>query len=200
MKTDDNSDDAKLIRQILAGDQTASTALRNRYELRLHAYIFNLIRKRHSREDAEEIVQDAFLKILKHLETLKAPEKLFGWMCSISDQCCVLWLRKHGKHLEYLSFDDGIQGQELHAEASLDAYQAARQQAEEGELLGIVSGAIDMLPDLDRRVMRCAESGMSYQQIADELELTEAAVKHRLHRARRKVKELVDRMEEDNRH
>lgn len=197
MKADDNSDDAKLIRQILAGDQTASTALRARYELRLHGYVFNLIRKRHSREDAEEIVQDAFHKILKHLETLKAPEKLFGWMCSISNQCCVLWLRKHGQPLEYLSFDDGTQGQQLREEASLTAHHVFQQQAEKDELLEIVSRAIDKLPDLDRKVMRCAESDMSYQQIAGELGLKVSAVKHRLYRARRRVKELVEGMEED---
>ena len=44
---------------------------------------------------------------------------------------------------------------------------------------------------------RCAESGMRYREIAHELGVTEAAVKHRLHRARRKVRELVDRMDED---
>ena len=197
MKADDNSDDAELIRQILAGDHTASTALRARYELRLHAYVFNLIRNCDSREDAEEIVQDALFKILKHLETLKASEKPFGWMCSISDQCCVLWLRKHGMPHEYLSFGDGIQGQELHEEVSLAAHQVAQQQAEEDELLGIVSRAIEKLSDLDRRAMLLPQDGMSYREIADELGLKVGAVKHRLYRARRKVKQLVDEMEED---
>ena len=197
MEADDKSADAKLIRQTLAGDQIAFSALRAKYENRLHAYVFNLIRNRHSREDAQEIVQDAFLKILKNLETLRAPENLFGWMCSIADQCRILWLRKHGKRLEYISFDDGIQGQELHEEASLDVYRVAQQQAEEGELLGIVSRAIEKLPDLDRRAMLLQQEGMSYREIADELGLTPGAVKHRLYRARRRVKELVDGMEED---
>ncbi len=197
MKADDNSDDAELIRQILAGDQTAFSALRARYENRLHAYVFSLIRNRHSREDAEEIVQDAFHKILKHLETLRAPENLFGWMCSIAKQCRDLWLRKHGKPLEYISFDDGIQGQELHEEVSLAAYQVSQQQAVEDELLEIVSRAIEQLPDLDRRAMLLRQDGMSYREIAHELGLSEAGVKNRLYRARQKVKELVDGMVED---
>ncbi len=138
-----------------------------------------------------------YLKVLENLETLDAPEKLFGWMFSIARQRYFAWHRKHGRRLEYISYDDSIQRQELHEEASLTAYRVSQQQAEEDELLEIVSGAIDKLPDLDRKVIRGAESGMSYREIACELGLTEAAVKHRLHRARRKVRELVDGMEED---
>ena len=51
-----------------------------------------------------------------------------------------------------------------------------------------------MLSDLDRRVILLKHQHKSYREIAQELGVTEAAVKHRLHRARRKVKELVDGM------
>ena len=68
---------------------------------------------------------------------------------------------------------------------------------EKRELMENVSRAIEKLPDLDRRVMLLQREGMSYREIADELGVTEAAVKNRLYRARRKVKELVDGMEED---
>ena len=195
MRADDKSDDAELIRRILDDDQDAFSALCARYKPRLHSYLFlNFI---HNHEDAEEIVQDTFLKVRENLETLKVPEKLLGWMRSIARQRYFAWRRKHGRRLEYISFDDSIQRQELHEEASLTAYRVSQQQAVEDELLEIVSRAIDKLPDLDRKVMRCADSGMSYQQIADELGLKVGAVKHRLYRARRKVKELVDGMVED---
>ncbi len=68
---------------------------------------------------------------------------------------------------------------------------------EKRELMESISRAIEKLPDLDRRVMLLQREGMSYGEIAQELGLTEAAVKNRLYRARRKVKELVDGMEED---
>ena len=118
-------------------------------------------------------------------------------MFSIAHQCCVAWLRKHGRRLEYISFDDGIQGQKLHEEASLDAYQVAQQQAKEDELLESASSTIEKLPDLDRRAMLLQQDGMSYREIAQELGVTEAAVKHRLYRAKRKVRELVEGMNED---
>ena len=68
---------------------------------------------------------------------------------------------------------------------------------EKRELMESISRAIEKLPDLDRRVMLLQREGMSYGEIAQELGVTEAAVKNRLYRARRKVKELVDGMEED---
>ena len=191
MRADDKSDDAELIRRILDGDQRAFSALCGKYEARLHAYVFKYT---HNREDAEEIVQDVFVRVSRNLETLQAPEKLLNWMFSIASQLIVAKYRENRTHLEYTSIDGVL---ELHEEASLTVYRVSQQQAAHDELLETVSRAIDMLPDLDRKVMRCAESGMSYQRIADELGLSVGAVKHRLHRAKRKVRELMDRMDED---
>ncbi len=115
-------------------------------------------------------------------------------MFSIASQLIVARYRENRKHLEYTSVDGVF---ELHEEVSLTAHRVSQQQAEQDELLEIVSRAIDMLPDLDRRAILLQQKGMSYREIAQELGVTEAAVKHRLHRARRKVRELVDRMDED---
>ena len=191
MRADDKSDNAELIRRILGGDRDAFPALCAMYGARLHAFVLKRV---HNREDAQEIVQDVFVRVSRNLETLKASERVLNWMFSIASQLIVARYRENRTHLEYTSVD-GVS--ELHEEASLTAYRVSQQQAEEDELLEIVSRAIDKLPDLDRKVMRCAESGMSYQQIADELGLKGGAVKHRLYRARRRVKELVDRMQED---
>lgn len=68
---------------------------------------------------------------------------------------------------------------------------------EKRELMESISRAIEKLPDLDRRAMLLQREGMSYGEIAQELGLPVGAVKNRLYRARRKVKELVDGMEED---
>ena len=189
MRADDKSDDAELVRRILDGDQSAFSALCGKYEARLHAYVFKYT---HNREDAEEIVQDVFVRVAWNLETLKTPEKLWNWMCSIASQFIVARYRASQTNLEYTSVDGVF---ELHEEVSLTAYRVSQQQAAQGELLETVSRAIDMLPDLDRRVILLQQDGMSYREIAQELGVTEAAVKHRLHRARRKVRELVDRME-----
>ena len=191
MRADDKSDDARLVRGVLDGDQDAFSALCAKYEARLHAFVFKSVR---NREDAQEIVQDVFVKVSKSLETLQASEKLLNWMFSTASQLIAARFRENRTHLEYTSVDGVL---ELHEEASLTAYRVSRQQAEQDELLETVSRAIDMLPDLDRKAMLLRQDDMSYREIAQELGVTEAAVKHRLARARRKVKELVDGMDED---
>ena len=191
MKTDDKAGDAELIRRILDGDQNAFSALCAKYEAGLHSYVFKRVR---NREDAEEIVQNVFLRVHKHLKDQKQPEKLLNWMFSIAYQRITARGRECRGGMEYSSVD-GVS--ELHEEASLTAYRVSQQQAEEDELLEIVSRTIDKLPDLDRRAMLLQQDGMSYREIAHELGVTEAAVKHRLYRARRRVKELVEGMEED---
>ena len=194
MKADDDSGDAELIRRILEGDQNAFSALCAKYEAGLHSYVFKRVR---NREDAEEIVQNVFLRVHQYLKDLKQPEKLLNWMFSIAYQRIADRGRERRGGIEYTPFDDVSGGQMLHEEASLAVYQVSQQQAEEDELLEIVSRAIENLPDLDRRAMLLQQDGMSYREIAHELGVTEAAVKHRLYRARRRVKELVDGMEED---
>ena len=190
-KPDDKSDDADLIRQILDGDQSAFSILCAKYEVRLLSYVLKRVS---NRDDAQEVVQDVFVRVAQNLETLKAPEKLLYWMFSIASQLIVARHRGNRTQLEYTSVD-GVS--EVHEGALLTAHRVSQQQADEDELLETVFRAIDMLPSFDRRVILLKQRRKSYREIAQELGVTEAAVKHRLTRARRKVKELLDRMEED---
>ena len=191
MRADDKSDDAELVRRILDGDQSAFSILYAKYEARLLSYVLKRVT---NRDDAQEIVQDVFVRVSRNLETLQASEKLLNWMFSIASQLIVARYRENRTHLEYTSVDGVF---ELHEEVSLTVYRVSQQQAEQDELLETVSRAINMLPDLDQRAILLQQDDMSYREIAHKLGVTEAAVKHRLHRARRKVKELVDGMEED---
>ena len=118
-------------------------------------------------------------------------------MFSIAYQRIAVRERGRRGDIGYASFDDVSDGQVLREEASLTAYRVSLQRTEKHELMENISRAIEKLSDLDRRAMLLQQDDMSYREIAQELGVTEAAVKHRLARARRKVKELVDRMDED---
>lgn len=191
MRADDKSENDELIRQISDGDQSAFSMLYAKYEARLLSFVLKRVT---NRDDAQEIVQDVFVRVFWYLETLQASEKLLNWMFSIASQLIAARYRENRTHLEYTSVDGVL---ELHEEVSLTGYRVSQQQAEQDELLETVSRAIDMLPDLDRRAILLQQEDKSYREIAQELGVTEAAVKHRLHRARRKVRDLVDRMEKD---
>ena len=83
--------DVDLIRRVLDGDQSAFTALVNKYQKSVHALIWRKIGDFHI---AEEITQDVFLKVYKRLSTLKRPELFPGWLYVITTRHCITWLRK----------------------------------------------------------------------------------------------------------
>ena len=85
------NDDAKLIQQVLAGDDTAFSMLVRKYQKPVHALAWRKIGDFHI---AEEITQDAFLKAYQRLTTLKEPQRFASWLYVIAARCCLAWLRK----------------------------------------------------------------------------------------------------------
>lgn len=81
--TDEQRQDARLVRQILAGDERAFDVLYARHKHRLCQFISKKIGDWHY---AEELTNDTFLKAKAHLETLEKPEKVLNWMFRIASQ------------------------------------------------------------------------------------------------------------------
>ena len=79
------TNDVDLIQRILDGDQSAFTALVNKYQKSVHALVWRKIGDFHI---AEEITQDVFLKVYKRLSTLKRPELFPGWLYVITTRHC----------------------------------------------------------------------------------------------------------------
>ncbi|MCE2413447.1 RNA polymerase sigma factor [Candidatus Poribacteria bacterium] len=90
----DQRRDAELVLQILTGDETAFDALYKRHSTRLYEFIISKI---DDRRDAEELVNDMFLKAKEHLHTLQEPEKVLNWMFRIASQLVAGWHRKNKK-------------------------------------------------------------------------------------------------------
>ena len=78
MREDEESRDAQLVLQTLAGDTNAFSVLYNQHKESLIDYVFKKIGKR---EDAEDIAQEAFVNALKHIGELRNP-KNFTTGCS----------------------------------------------------------------------------------------------------------------------
>ena len=85
------NDDVELIQRVLAGDETAFAELVNKYQKPVHALAWRKIGDFHI---AEDITQDAFLKVYQRLDTLKDPNQFSGWLYVIATRRCYAWLRK----------------------------------------------------------------------------------------------------------
>lgn len=182
--TDEQRRDAELVRRILSGDETAFDALYKRHSPRLYWFIVSKI---DDWRDAEELVNDTFLKAWEHLHTLQEPEKVLNWMFSIARQLVAGWHRKHKKSEATQGYIDVYQT-EGEVAATAIIHQTAEEYAVETERWTAVSVAIAQLPDLEQKMFRLRLAGERYEEIAEICEVSVSVVKNRLSRAKQKLK------------
>lgn len=192
--TDDQRRDAELVRQILIGDETAFDALYKRYSPRLYRFIASKI---DDRRDAEELVNDTFLKAKEHLYTLQEPEKVLNWMFRIASQLIVGWHRKHKKPEATQGCID-VYETEGEAAATAIIYQTAEEYTMKEERRTALLAAIAQLPELERKMFHLRLAGERYEKIAEVCEVTVSVVKNRLSRAKKRLKAWGAAWEEAN--
>ena len=176
------ADDVTLIRRTLEGDQSAFTALVNKYQKRVHTLVWRKIGDFHI---AEEITQDVFLKVYKKLSTLKPPEHFPGWLYVITTRHCIAWLRKKRQPTTSL---DAMPAPELE-ELCYAEYEVSRGEATAVERQReIVKRLLQKLPESERTVVTLHYlSEMSCEDISEFLGVSPNTIKSRLHRARKRL-------------
>jgi RNA polymerase sigma factor (sigma-70 family) len=177
--------DNELISLVLKGDQQAYKVLVDRYQ----SYIFTLaFRLMQSREDAEEVAQDVFVKAYRSLADFKGGSKFSTWLYTIAHNTGITYLRK--KKQKILAIDDESTFMQLeNQESDFNA-----NQVEDKSRKNMVNRAIDMLPPDDAQIITLFYKGdQSLDEIAAIMGLEANTVKVRLFRARQKLKEKMEK-------
>ena len=182
--------DAELVRMAQAGDTRAFDELVRRYQDKVYRLCFKILRHE---DDAAEALQDAFLSAFRGLKNFKAESTFSTWLYRIATNAALMKYRKRR---------DG--------HVSLEQSQSANEDAEalqlpdwstqplkdllDAETNEIMAEGIQKLPDELRTVfvMRDIQE-KSNAEVAEELKLTIAAVKSRLHRARILLRDRLNR-------
>ena len=136
-----------------------------------------------SREEAEDAVQHTFLNAYRSLRTGVVPHAEAAWLYKIAENVCherrrSAWRRSR---VEIVS-DDG----ELREAVAAPVRQ-------HDELAGLADALAELTPNQRRAILLREWQGLSYREIAEELETTEAAVETLLFRARRSLARKLDR-------
>lgn len=143
-----------------------------------------------NRETAEEVVQDAFLKVFRALPGFRGESAFGTWFYRILYNCCLTRNRKRGDIL--LDVNDLPGGEPALDEPLID------QVLEERELNTMVSEAVDALPAHQRSVVALYYiEEMTYEQVAEVMDLPLGTVKTNLFRARKRLKECVQKRAEE---
>ena len=176
--TTDSSDALEtLIQQCLQGDERAWDAIVARHWRK----VFNLAYKFVGRHDeAEDLTQDIFLKIFKSLGTFDRRANFQTWLVSVSRNLCIDHYRSVRKEREMM--DRGVDASDL-APASVEPGPLAM--LEQRDRVTLLRHALAKLPDTLRTAVLLRDiHELSYQEIADRLELPEGTVKSRINRGR----------------
>lgn len=151
---------------------------------RHHVRLFNfLLRLTGNRAVAEDLVQEAFMRALHYRHTYRGGGSFVPWMYQVARNVSADHFRRHARELP---LDEPEEGEELREEAP-----AALERLERSESVALLRRALMELPVDKREVLVLARFEMlPYKEIARLLDTTVGAIKVRVHRA---VKQLRDR-------
>ncbi len=177
--------DSEIISLVLKGDFNAYSQLVDRYK----SYVFTLTsRFIKSREEAEEVAQDIFIKAYRSLADFKGESKFSTWLYTIVNTTCITFLRK--KKLDIRSLDDE-KTFEL-ADSQDSGFRA--NQIEQKSRQSMVNQAIQLLNADDASIITLFyKNEQSLEEIGSILGVETNTAKVRLHRARARLKEIMEK-------
>jgi RNA polymerase sigma-70 factor, ECF subfamily len=184
-------DESALVAQAKAGDQNAFAELVNRYERKIYRLAKNITR---NDEDAEDVLQDAFLKAYTHLDSFKGDSKFYTWIVRIAVNEALMRLRKR-KTDRSVPLDEPVELGEETVQREIAVWEDnPEQQYSQEEWRRILDDAVDTLkPDFRTVfVLRDIEE-LSTEETAEALGISVPAVKSRLLRARLALRETLTR-------
>lgn len=158
------------------------TILMDRFQERLYWHIRRMV---HLHEDADDVMQNVFIKVFKNISKFNKESSLFTWLYRIATNESISYLRRKK---DLASLDDEEYVQQLVADSYFDGDQA--------QLL--LKKAIMSLPDRQRAVfnMRYYES-LSYAEIAEICQVAEGGLKASYHLASKKIEAFVKKYEDE---
>lgn len=181
------TDEKAIIRQIQAGDQEAFARLVQTYQ----KPVYNLcLRMVSNPTDAEDLAQEAFLKAWRGLSFYKFESSFSTWLYRLTSNVCIDFLRQQKrKNTVSLTVMEEEENRELEV---YDPAPVPEEEAIDSENRQAVADAMAQLEEEYRLVLslRVVEE-LSYEQIADVLDLKVGTVKSRLARARDKLRKLL---------
>lgn len=182
--------DQSLILRAQAGDQAAFRRLVERHQRRAFGIAVALVR---DEEDANEVVQEAFIRVYRGLSQFHGGSSFFTWLYRIVTNLSIDVMRRPARREQPL-------GDEL--ERELDASPALVRgfdasdpfvELHRSELRSVIEKALDELPPYHRGVIVMREiQGMSYEEMASAMNVSKGTIMSRLFHARRKLEKALE--------
>ncbi len=184
--------DSQLIREIKDGNVQLYNELMQRYERKILAFIFHMLKSAKLEIQAEDLCNETFYKAFRSLHSFREIEASFStWLYTIARNTVLSELRKHRSN--YVSIE------EIGMTPYASSHYMPEQTVLRNEKVSMVREAINTLPEKQRSALILREyDQLDYLEIANILGQTVSSVKSLLFRARASVKVQLESYIEDH--
>lgn len=178
------SEDESLVQETLAGNQASFQLLVERHQGRIFALARHYTR---NPVEVEDLVQDTFLKAYSRLDTFQHQSSFFTWLYRIAVNTILDSMKRRSR-----SPVQAVEDPEMLAAPGPTPISGPGAGMEREEIARITHEVLEQLPDIFRTVLVMREfEDLSYQEIADTLEISIGTVESRLFRARARFKDKL---------
>lgn len=183
------ADDLTLVARVQQGDRGAYDHLVQRYKERLYATVYHMTG---NHDDANDLVQEAFIKAYKSIGTFKRESSFYTWIYRIAVNRTINHL-KRGKNRQHFSLDDV----DTHIQSDPDfielmSHVTPRREVGLNELQEQLNNALQKLSEAHRAVVVLHDvQGMTHADIAKAMKCSEGTVRSRLFYARQQLQGLL---------
>ena len=187
------ADDSMLVARFLAGERRAFTELADRYHVRLMNFIQRTIG---DRERAEDLVQETFIRVYRHLHRFDQTKKFSTWVYTIAGNLAKNELRNRSRNplVLFQTIKKNWDADHRPLEWEDNTYRPDDLYRKR-HLKEMIDGAVAQLPEHHRMVFVLREmEGKTYEEIAEITGVNLGTVKSRLNRARNNFAQLIEPM------
>ena len=182
--------DAELVDRVRNGDPDAFRTLFNNYHRRAFAVALGVVK---NPDDALDVMQEAFIKVHKHIGSFQGTSSFYTWLYRIVMNLAIDHVRRARKVVE---FDDTVRKDDVAGDGSTMPRHPLSNPAKvvaRMELSQRIAAALAELPEYHRAVIVLREiEGLSYEEMAQVLDVPKGTIMSRLFHARRKMQERLE--------
>ncbi len=177
----------RLLDKLGKGDSQSDRLIFEMFYQRVYYTAYYIIQ---DRDLAQDVVQETFIKAFKHMHTVHDGEKLGAWLAAIASRTAIDYLRKI-KRWNDIATEDVILDEQLSKNHSYTS--DVEVLVEEKFLRNLLLQELDEFKPEHKQVLILRYlHDMKYEEIAEALDINESTVKIRIHRAKLKLKELLE--------
>ena len=183
------AEDASLVQETLAGNQASFQLLVERYQDRVFALARHYTR---NAVEVEDLVQDTFLKAYSRLATFQGQSSFFTWLYRIAVNTILDGIKRRSRSPVRAVEDPEAAGGPDAPRLASPRIAGPSAGMEREEIARITHGILEEMPDIFRAVLVMREfEDLSYQEMAEVLQISIGTVESRLFRARARFKERL---------